>query len=96
MRLFIHTLALLALLIALFLTLSFYIGLQNQTLLPSSSAYLGFQLYGGISALLSLVFGVWGQHVHKKNDLTTSWISRLAIVIGGLALAILIAVSLFS
>ena len=96
MRTLIHILTLFFAATAVFLAVSFYLGAQNNTLNSGSSAILGFQVYGSVSAILALIFALWGRALNKKNERPMSWISGLGIFAALTAFIILIKLSFFS
>ncbi|MEP6342405.1 MAG: hypothetical protein ABJ275_03745 [Maricaulaceae bacterium] len=95
MRAILKILALLFAIAAIFLTASFYLGHRNGAITLESPARLGFQIYGGLSALLALIFGLWARAKDKTNRLATSRSAKFSIVSGVLSLTALIGLSFF-
>ena len=95
MRIFLNILTVLFSTLTIFFVLSLYLGRQNGAIDADSSARLGLQIYGGLSALLALGFGLWGRAKDKTNRQATSRSATFGIISGVLSLSVLMWLSFF-
>lgn len=94
MRILSNSITLLISLIAVFLVSTLYLGISNQTLTETQPAYIGLLLYGGISTLLALIFGLLKRRATRKSRRSGSWIGGFAILSGSLGLLTLMMIAI--
>ena len=95
MRTILKILTIFSALIAIFLTLSFWLGSQNGAITSESPAHFGFVTYGGLSAGLAFSLGFWGRVIDKTNRQAASRSANFAIISGVLSLVAWIGLSFF-